>query len=126
MQKTRRRAGSLVLGLVVATSLFVTACGSSPATLNAEKVERAIEQSILAQRGKSTRVSCPSAIEQRKGLEFACRATVGGQRASVTVIQTDESGGIHYEARRTPSNGSEPSPCRFAGAGRCSSPRASS
>ena len=78
------------------------ACGSSdkPTILNTEKVERAIEASSLAQRGKQASVSCPSGVHQSKGLVFYCTATV--KKAGTTrfvVTQTDGAGNVHYVAR---------------------------
>jgi hypothetical protein len=92
---------SLVAGVVVAASLAVTGCGSSgsPTILNTEKVERAIEHSSLAQRGKRAQVSCPSGVHQKKGLVFSCTAVVGRDSTRFAVSQLDASGHLHYEAR---------------------------
>jgi hypothetical protein len=82
-------AGSLVLG----------ACGSSPTTiLNTEKVESAIEQSILNQRGQVADVSCPSGVHQQNGLVFTCWATVGSNDTPFVVAQTDAAGHVRYAA----------------------------
>jgi hypothetical protein len=87
-------------GVVVAASLAVTACGSSssPTILNTEKVERAIEQSILAQRGLRAQVSCPSGVHQKKGSTFLCTAVVKGGGTRFVVTQLDGAGHVHYEA----------------------------
>jgi Domain of unknown function (DUF4333) len=92
---------SLVAGVLVAASLAVTACGSSgsPTILNTEKVERAIEQSSLAQRGQHANVSCPSGVHQRKGLAFSCTAVVKRGSTRFVVTQLDGSGHVHYEGR---------------------------
>ncbi len=92
---------SLVACLVVAAGLAVTACGSSesPTILNTEKVERAIEQSSLAQRGKHARVSCPSGVHQKKGLPFSCTAVVKRASTRFVVTQLNAAGRVHYEAR---------------------------
>ena len=100
--EARRRLGrSLVAGALVAASLAVTACGSAGSTtiLNTEKVERAIEQSSLAQRGKHAQVSCPSGVHQKKGLVFFCSATVSHANTRFTVTELDGSGHVHYAAR---------------------------
>ena len=92
------RAGALV----VVASLCLTACGKSdepPKILYTEKVERAIEQSISEQRGKNARVSCPSGVHQKKGLEFACTAVVKRVGTRFVVSQRDDAGQVHYEAR---------------------------
>jgi hypothetical protein len=92
---------SLVAGGLVAASLAVGACGSSgvPTILNTEKVERAIEHSSLAQRGKHAQVSCPAGVHQQKGLSFSCTAVVGSGSTRFVVTQLDGSGQVHYEAR---------------------------
>jgi hypothetical protein len=96
-----RKCRSLAGGVLVAASLAVTACGSSgsPTILNTEKVERAIEGSSLAQRGKHAQVSCPSGVHQKKGLVFSCTAVVGRGSTRFVVTELDGSGHVHYEAR---------------------------
>jgi hypothetical protein len=91
----------LVVGVLVAASLAVTACGSSkpPTILNTEKVERAIEQSSLAQRGAHAQVSCPSGVHQKKGLVFSCTAVVKRASTRFVVTELNGSGHVHYEAR---------------------------
>jgi hypothetical protein len=98
---SRWLGGSLVAGVLVAASLAVTACGSSgsPTILNTEKVERAIEHSSLAQRGKQAQVSCPSGVHQKKGLVFSCTAVVDRSSTRFAVTELDGSGQVHYEAR---------------------------
>jgi hypothetical protein len=91
-----------LLAMLVAGSLTVAACGSSdnsPTILNTEKVERAIEQSISLQRGKTAHVSCPSGVHQKKGLVFSCTAVVKRKSTQFTVTQQDGAGHVHYEAR---------------------------
>lgn len=92
---------SLIAGALVASSLAVTGCGSSvsPTILNTEKIERAIEQSSLAQRGRHAQVSCPSGVHQKKGLVFSCTAVVGRGATRFVVTELDASGHVHYEAR---------------------------
>ena len=95
------QARSLVAGVLVAASLAVSACGSSPSPtiLNTEKVERAIEHSSLAQRGAHAQVSCPSGVHQKQDLVFSCTAVVAGGRTRFVVTELDDSGHVHYEAR---------------------------
>jgi hypothetical protein len=96
-----RHPWALVLALVVGFSLVLAACGSSGsiATLNTEKIERAIARSSLDQRGQSARVSCPSLVPQMEGLKFSCKAVVGSVSTRFIVVEQDESGHVHYEAR---------------------------
>lgn len=96
-----RLGRSSVAGILVALGLAVAGCGSaeSPTILNTEKVERAIEQSSLAQRGTRAQVSCPSGVHQTKGLVFSCTAVVGRDSTRFVVTELDGSGRVHYEAR---------------------------
>jgi hypothetical protein len=82
-------------------SLVLSACGSSGSApiLNTEKIEGAIEQSSLAQRGAHVQVSCPSGIRQRKGLVFTCVAVLGHSSTRFVVTELDGSGHVRYEAR---------------------------
>ncbi|MBA2420138.1 MAG: DUF4333 domain-containing protein [Thermoleophilaceae bacterium] len=91
---------SLVAGALMAASVALTACGSEGSTiLNTEKVERAIEQSALAQRKQTARVYCPSGVHQKKGVEFSCTAVVKRRRTRFVVTQSDGSGQVRYEGR---------------------------
>ncbi|MEA2125490.1 MAG: hypothetical protein QOI80_2272, partial [Solirubrobacteraceae bacterium] len=77
------------------------ACGGAtrpPTILNTEKIERAIEQSSLDQRGTRAHVSCPSGVHQRKGLTFSCSAVARHQTTRFVVTQTNGSGQVHYVA----------------------------
>jgi hypothetical protein len=91
---------SLVVAVLVAASLAVTACGSSgsPTILNTEKIERAIEHSSLAQRGKRVQVNCPPGVRQKKGLVFSCTAVDAHGSTRFVVTELDGSGHVHYEA----------------------------
>jgi hypothetical protein len=91
---------SLVAGVLVTASLAVAACGASESStiLNTEKIERAIEQSSLAQRGTHAQVSCPSGVPQKKGWVFSCTALTGRSSTRFVVTELDDSGHVHYEA----------------------------
>jgi len=95
-----RHRWALILVLIVGPSLVLAACGSSEsiATLNMGKIERAIAQSSLAQRGQRAQVSCPPAVPQMEGLKFSCTAVVGSVSTRFVVVEQDESGHVHYEA----------------------------
>lgn len=100
MSSFGRHLRALALALVVGSILVLGACGSSEsiATLNTKKIERAIAQSSLAQRGQRARVSCPSTVPQVEGLKFSCMAVVGSVSTRFVVVEQDESGHVHYEA----------------------------
>jgi hypothetical protein len=97
----RPTAKCLAAAAALAASLVVSACGSSgsPKILNTEKVERAIEQSTLAQRGKHAQVSCPSGVHQQKALVFSCTAVVNLVSTRFVVTELDGAGDVHYAAR---------------------------
>lgn len=68
--------------------------------IDADRVETAIEESILASRDLDATVVCPTGVEQRKGLRFACLATLrDGTTNTFTVDQTDDDGNVTYEGR---------------------------
>ena len=85
----------------MAATLASAGCGSSkaPTVLNTEKVERAIEQSALVQRGQRAHVSCPPGVRQKKRLAFACTAVAGRSTTRFDVTQLSGSGQVRYEAR---------------------------
>ncbi|CAN5541433.1 hypothetical protein BH10ACT11_BH10ACT11_11410 [soil metagenome] len=97
-----------LLGVCAVVSLLALSagCGSSDrggtatggAALNTAKVESAIQESILKQRGVQAQVSCPADVEQKKGIVFSCDAVVDSDTTEFTVTQTDDDGNVHYEA----------------------------
>jgi hypothetical protein len=66
--------------------------------LDTQKVERAIEQSSFAQRGRLPQVSCPSDVRQEQGSTFDCTAFVNRAGTRFVVTQLDDDGNVHYEA----------------------------
>jgi Domain of unknown function (DUF4333) len=87
------------MGLIalILAGVGVTACGSSsPKILDTERVERAIEQSVLQKRGLRTQVSCPSGTEQKKGVVFRCTAVYKGGVTPFVVTEDDSRGAVHY------------------------------
>jgi phage protein D len=91
----------VVAGALFAGALAVSASGSSESTtiLNTEKIEGAIEQSSLDQRGQVADVSCPSGVHQKKDVVFSCTAVTKGGSTQFEVTQLDDSGQVHYEAK---------------------------
>jgi hypothetical protein len=95
------RAPVLALIAVALAAGAASGCGSSePKILDTERVERAIEKSVLEKRRLSTTVSCPSGIEQKKGVVFRCMATYKGGRTPFVVKQDDAKGSVHYRGVR--------------------------
>jgi hypothetical protein len=88
-----RRIASIGCALA---ALALVGCGSStPKILDTERVERAIEQTILEKRHLKSTVSCPSGIQQKKGVVFRCLAKFKGGQTPFVVTQ-DEGGAVHY------------------------------
>jgi hypothetical protein len=85
----------------VAVGLAISACGSSGSApmLNTEQIERAIEQSSLAQRGAHVQVSCPPRVRRQQGLVFSCTAVLGHSSTRFVVTELNGSGHVRYEAR---------------------------
>jgi hypothetical protein len=101
---TRNRRRILLALLVVgclAVALAISSLGSSssPTILNTEKVEQAIADSSMAQRGAVAHVTCPAGVRQKAGLAFSCTAVANGVSTRFDVTQLDGSGHVHYEAR---------------------------
>ena len=92
---------SVNAGALVTAALLVTACGSSgsPTALNTGRIERAIAQSSLVQRGLHAEVSCPSDVRVERGAVFSCRAVVGHTTTRFAVTQTDDAGHVRYEGQ---------------------------
>ena len=89
--------GRLVcLTAAVVAAAGVAGCGGgNTKILDTERVERAIEQTVLQKRHLKSTVSCPSGIEQKKGLVFRCIATFKGGQTPFVVTE-DAGGAVHY------------------------------
>jgi hypothetical protein len=93
------RACLCLAAACVLISFAISACGSSdPTILDTQKVEAAIEQSVLDQRGVHADVGCPAGVQQKKGLEFSCQATVKQEMTQFDVTQLDDAGNVSYVA----------------------------
>jgi hypothetical protein len=90
-----RTRASCLIAVALAGAGFA-GCGSSkPKILDTERVERAIEQSVIQKRHLRTTVSCPAGIVQKKGVVFRCLATFKGGRTPFVVTE-DAGGAVHY------------------------------
>jgi major membrane immunogen (membrane-anchored lipoprotein) len=92
----------LALIAAVAATAVLVGCGDSdkPKILDTERVERAIERSVLQKRKIRAMVSCPSGIELKKGKKFRCIANYTGGRTPFLVTQTDDEGAVRYVGLR--------------------------
>lgn len=77
-------------------ALGLTACGSHTPTLDTEKVERAISDSILQKRHFQAFVACPTNTPQKKGYVFKCQATYPGGETTFLVTEQNAQGAVYY------------------------------
>jgi hypothetical protein len=93
------RHPNTLMGLAVAmlAVVCVSACGSSTRTLDSAKVERAIANSILDERGLYTTVACPSKVVQQAGHVFTCTARLDVGSYPVTATETGGSGQVRFQ-----------------------------
>jgi hypothetical protein len=100
--------GFAAIVVALATAATIGACGSSMSSssstaaktdLNTLHIQRAIEQSILAQRHVHAKVVCPKVVPQEKGHNFTCIATVGKTTTPFAVIQRNDGGYVTYQAK---------------------------
>ena len=89
----RARSACLISAVLVASG--AAGCGGNKKILDTERVERAIEQTVLQKRHLRATVSCPAGIEQKKGLVFRCIATFKGGQTPFVVTE-DAGGAVHY------------------------------
>jgi len=64
--------------------------------LDIARVERAIEQSIGAQRGLRSTVVCPAEVIQKAEVAFTCTATIAGRGYPFDVTEVDSDGHVRY------------------------------
>jgi hypothetical protein len=68
--------------------------------LNTGRVELAIKQSILSQRGLHARVYCPLKVPQIEGQRFTCIASASRVAPTAfTVVQVDAQGHVQYTSK---------------------------
>ena len=82
--------------LTLTSALFACSCGASSKTLNTAKVERAIANSIVKERGLDSTVVCPAGIPEQAGhvSVFAARLDAGSYPVTVTELNGD--GKVRY------------------------------
>ncbi|MEA2309526.1 MAG: hypothetical protein QOI65_1812 [Thermoleophilaceae bacterium] len=96
------RAWIIGAGAALAVAGAVAGCGGGSSSfdknkvLDTERVERAIEQSIVEKRKLTAMVTCPSGVEKKKGLKFRCTAAYKGGTTTFLVTQDDDKGAVHY------------------------------
>lgn len=76
----------------------VTGCGGS-GTLDATRIEKAIEVSTAQQRHVLSIVVCPTGVARQAGKQFTCTATTAnGQQFPFLVTEKDANGNVRYQA----------------------------
>jgi hypothetical protein len=98
MTRVLRRRHALVVAATAALSPVLAACGSSENKLDTVTIERAIAQSILAQRHLYATVSCPTGIQRKAGRDFTCTARLDVGTYPVRVRQTDDKGHVRWSS----------------------------
>jgi Domain of unknown function (DUF4333) len=82
---------------VSALTLAVVAAGCGSDTVDPDKVEAGIEESLSTATAKVSSVSCPDDVEKKEGATFTCDAKLeGGGKAKVKVTQTSNAGDYTY------------------------------
>jgi hypothetical protein len=99
-----RNPGALVgVAATMLAVVCVSACGSSAPsgsstrTLDSAKVERAIANSILHERGLDTLVACPSKVVQQAGHTFTCTAHLDVGAYPVTATEVGDRGKVRFQ-----------------------------
>ena len=88
-----------MLAAALATALAAAACGSSgPPRLDTTKIARAIEQTIQAQNGLATNVTCPAPPLVKVGLTFRCVAKLAVGAYAVDVVEISSKGAVRYSS----------------------------
>ena len=105
---SRRRGPSAraAVALILLTAAPLSSCGGGSKGLTTkdfidnEKVERAIEKSVLEQRKRKVVASCPALQRVKKGGVFVCTVVSGTSTTRFKVTVQDDHGTVHYEAVR--------------------------
>jgi hypothetical protein len=96
--RSRARKGrrAMLAAALIPTAAGIAACGASTPTLSSFRVERAIANSILSERGVYVQVACPAKVPQRARQSFTCAAHLGAGVYPVRVTETDDAGHVRY------------------------------
>jgi hypothetical protein len=87
-----------VLAALGLAAVAMTGCGGS-GTLDATRIEKAIEVSTAQQRHVLSIAVCPTGIARQTGKRFTCTATIAnGQQFRFLVTEKDDKGDVHYQA----------------------------
>lgn len=109
----RRLAQVMAIFVLGLASCLVSSCGDSTRSrsttvalsgstkfLNTGRVEEAIDESVLDQRGLQAHAFCPSRVPQAVGQTFTCIAYAPKVHpAAFNVVQIDSSGHVRYSSK---------------------------
>jgi hypothetical protein len=88
---------SLLPVLLIALGGLTSCGGGGSTTIGQENLQTAIAVSIAKQKHELAIVQCPQGVVARKGVTFACTATLAtGQQVPFTVTGLDDKGNVHY------------------------------
>ena len=86
------------LAAVALAIVGVAGCGGS-GTLDATRIEKAIEVSVAQQRHILSIAVCPTGVTRQAGRQFTCTATLAsGHQFSFLVTEKDNKGNVRYQA----------------------------
>ena len=91
----------LLPAVAVVAAFGFAGCGDK--TLDTDKLQDKVSDGVAKQTGaKIKSVDCPSDVKAEKGNTFTCDVTAAnGQKAKVTITQTDSDGNVRYELNAT-------------------------
>jgi hypothetical protein len=101
--RSARSASRYLPALATAGLATVAAigCGSS-GTVDATRIEKAIEVSVAQQRHVLSIAVCPTGVARQAGKQFTCTVTMAnGQQSRFIVTEKDDKGNVHYQAAGT-------------------------
>lgn len=88
-----RRLSLPFLGLLFVGCQFSASCGNK--NIDMEKGREFVSSALESQVGqKPTNVTCPDRVASKKDATFECTVSFGSATAKVSIVQTDDKGGV--------------------------------
>lgn len=91
----RARVAFAAAALLVTASVDGCAIVGSP-KLDTQRIERAIERSIMGQRGLTSHVTCPKDVPQKTAYVFSCIAKLDVGNTRFIVIENNSKGSARW------------------------------
>jgi hypothetical protein len=95
MQRRRSFAITTLFTLSLGACSFQASCGGKK--LDTKKGETAIAKMLEDAGGSHPKVTCPSDVELKKGVECECTTDIDGVSGRVKVTQTNDTGDVHFD-----------------------------